>query len=109
MVREGRTAAIIAQILMGAWLVVSAFWWPHSAEQFVIALMGGLLCGFFAVGAIGRPRRGSGSYLVAVLLLAGSVFLPALKNLTLINHVILALAIVVCSHFQSSAAALARG
>lgn len=93
-----RGVVVAVQVAMGLWLVISGFLWPHTAEQFLIALFSGLLCCFFALKALGSQRPGYANQLVALWLLVAVVLFPSLTRTTIINHVLVAAVVLIISH-----------
>lgn len=109
MPRNHATAPAVSLMALGVWLGVSAFWWPHSAEQFVFALMAGLLCALVGLRMLGNPRRFLAPYLIVAWLVLGIWFLPALSRMTLYNHVIVAAGILAFTRLAWDPAAGQRG
>jgi hypothetical protein len=46
----------VLNVTLGAWLVVSAFVWPHARWQFINTLLSGALVIVFALAACAAPR-----------------------------------------------------
>jgi hypothetical protein len=91
--------ALLSLFLLGAWLLVSGFLWPHSEEQLLLAVVGGSiamllsLLGLFRREVTGRLR------LTAWWLMSGALFLPAVSQLSVANHIIVGLGVLAFSSF----------
>ena len=95
MSRNHAAAPAASVVALGVWLGSSSFIWPHSAEQFVFALMAGLLCALVGLRMLGNPQPSRAApYLIVTWLVLGIWFLPALSRITLFNHLIVAVGIV---------------
>ena len=91
------TWARYASIVLGLWLVISAFLWPHSMGQQTNAWVVGILTIAFALLAAGRDDL---RYLVtalAVWLFASIWVVPSIRIATLWNNGIVAAGLFVFS------------
>jgi uncharacterized membrane protein len=85
-------------VIVGIWLVVSAFMWPHSESQMTNAWVVGALAAIFAI--IAATRREDVRYLntaLAVWLFISIFVLPTVSVATLWNHGIVAAVMFVVS------------
>ena len=76
MAQEDFTTARIVNIILGIWLVVSAFLWPHSYAQMNNAWIVGVLCVAFALVAMRVPEARYLNTLLAVWLFISVWALP---------------------------------
>ncbi|APR75835.1 Hypothetical protein A7982_01182 [Minicystis rosea] len=86
-------AARLASIVLGVWLVISVFAWPHSDAQRTNALILGVLCVVFALIAFYDPVV---RYLNTVLAIWLFISVWALRSLslgTMWNNALVAIAL----------------
>jgi nitric oxide reductase large subunit len=86
----------VGNIVLGVWLAVSAFLWPHSNAQFNNALIVGLLIAIF--GVVASRGVAFGAYANAALgawLFLSSFFLPTLRAGTFWNHLLVGIGVFV--------------
>ena len=87
----------IVNALVGVWLFVSAFAWPHTHGQAVNTVACGLLAVVFAlISLFVEPAR----YLnmaLGVWLFLSTFFLPSLRQATLWNNAIMAVVLFVAA------------
>jgi hypothetical protein len=84
-------------ILLGSWLFVSAFLWPHNAEQYSNTWLTGALCVILSVVAMAVPWA---RYLVtalAVWLFISAFALPSENVGTVWNNALVAIAVFIVS------------
>lgn len=88
--------ARIAQIVLGVWLLVTTWLWPHHYLQGMVALVGGGLAVVFSLVAVKVPPVRALLGLLPVWVLIGTLFQPA-NPATLANNILWSLAIFVLS------------
>jgi len=89
--------ARIVNVVLGVWLFVSAFLWPHSPPQFTNTWVMGVLAVAFALIALGFPQARYLNTPLAVWLF-DSVFVLPTENLdTLWNNLLVAVGLFVFS------------
>lgn len=79
-------------ILVGGWLVASAFLWPHSQSQFTGAFATGVACALVAAISGTAPRLRFINTGLAVWLFISTFALFRLSMLTALNNVVVAVA-----------------
>ncbi len=80
MAQEDFTTARIVNIVLGIWLFVSAFIWPHSYAQMTNTWIVGLLCVAFALIAMRVPEVRYLNTLLAVWLFISVWALPRIQH-----------------------------
>ena len=90
---ENHTWPRVANVILGIWLFLSAFLWPHTYEQMTNTWIVGVLCAFFAVLAMRVPQARYLNTVLAIWLFISAWALPVMNAGTRWNNVILALAI----------------
>jgi hypothetical protein len=90
-------SARIANIILGVWLFISAFIWPHSPEQYSNTWILGALCVIFAVVAIAVPWFRYLNTALAVWLFISAFALPTVSVGTVWNNALVAIAIFIVS------------
>src|SRR5271170_7672622 len=93
MVQEDFTTARIVNIVLGIWLFVSAFLWPHTYAQMNNTWIVGVLCVAFAVIAMRVPEVRYLNALLAVWLFISVWALPTMLAATRWNNAVVAIAI----------------
>jgi hypothetical protein len=89
----------IINLVLAVWLVLSAFMWGHSMQQFHNAWISGLAAALIAsVAAIYQPLRLLNT-LLALWLIASAWVLPSASGATLWNHVIAGVVMFIASLF----------
>jgi hypothetical protein len=83
-------STLLSETLLATWLFVSAFLWPHSNGQFMVAVVGGGLCTGYSLRSALRRRQDAHLAAVAVWVLVGAFILPAVNRMTVANHAIVA-------------------
>lgn len=86
-------AARVANIIIGAWLFISAFIWPHSASQFTNTWLVGALCVLFAAIALRFPAFRWANAALAVWLFISVWTLPSIAEGTVWHNAIVAIVI----------------
>lgn len=84
-------------VVLGAWLFISAFAWPHSQEQMTNTWIIGALTVVFALAAIRYPQARFANSLLAIWLFISAFALPRVSTATVWNNVIVAIAIFIVS------------
>jgi hypothetical protein len=86
-------AARLVNVVLGVWLVISAFAWPHSYAQQTNTWILGLLCVVFALVAFYDPVVRYLNTVLATWLFISCWALPQLSLGTLWNNALVAIAI----------------
>jgi hypothetical protein len=87
----------IVNVVLGAWLFISAFLWPHTAAQRTNSWVCGVLCIVFALVATTAPWARYLNTVLAIWLFISAWALPAISAATVWNNVLVAIAIFVVS------------
>lgn len=98
----------IFNVLMGTWLFISAFMWPHSPLEAAFTMACGGLSVVFALATI---YYGGFRYLnagLAVVLFTSTVVLAGWRGPTMWHNAIVAIALFVLALFDSSPEAVRR-
>jgi hypothetical protein len=98
----------IFNALIGIWLFVTAFMWPHAHGEFMVTVTVAILTFALAIVAI---YSGAARYLnavVAVMLFLSALTLPSLTRATTWNNAIVAIAIFVAALVDNGPAAVRR-
>lgn len=90
-------AARILNVILGAWLFISAFAWPHTLAQRTSTWIVGALCVIFALIATSAPRFRYVNTILAIWLFISAWVLPSESAGTMWNNVIVAIAIFIVS------------
>jgi hypothetical protein len=86
----------ISLALLGVWLVVSVFLWPHSSGQAALGLLGGLLLALLGLLHLRGWQRSEFMILaVSVWLGVGAIVLPERSTVSVFNHMLVAGAAIV--------------
>jgi predicted ferric reductase len=102
-------AARWINILLGAWLFLSAFFWPHSATQYTNTWIMGIITVVLAIIAIGAPAFRYLKTLAAVWLIISAFVLPTLSLATRWNNFFVGIVIGALSLVGSTAGTAAIG
>lgn len=84
-------------LLLGVWLVISAFVWRHTPEQQTNAWIVGVLVAVIALVAIGRERARYVNTVLSIWLFVSIWALPTALEATQWNHGLVALAVFIFS------------
>jgi hypothetical protein len=95
-VTRGATPAIL-MVVIGVWLFISAFAWPHSTAQMNNTWIMGILCVVFALVSMAVPWVRYLNTVLAVWLFISAWALPMESVGTVWNNVLCAIAIFVLS------------
>ncbi|MBI5545397.1 MAG: hypothetical protein HY901_16045 [Deltaproteobacteria bacterium] len=90
-------AARVANIVLGIWLFMSAFLWPHSPQQATNTWVMGVLCVSFAIVALAMPQASYLNTALSAWLLVSAFVLPRVSSATLWNNALVAVAIFLAS------------
>jgi hypothetical protein len=97
MAQEDFTTARIVNIVLGIWLFVSAFLWPHTYAQMTNTWIVGVLCVVFALIAMRVPEVRYLNTLLAVWLFISVWALPTMSVGTQWNNALVAIFVFVVS------------
>jgi hypothetical protein len=100
--------ARIFNVLIGTWLFLSAFAWPHQSAQGFSALVCGVLTVLFALATIYLPNVCSLTAATAVLLFMTSIASATRLDRTLWHNAVIAIAIFVAALLDPAAPGLPR-
>jgi hypothetical protein len=89
---------------LGAWLIATAFMWPHSSAQFANTWAAGASCLSIGAIAVSCPAARFGNLVLAVWLFLSAFFLPRATLWTTWNNAFVAIAL-----FLSSLAPVENG
>lgn len=85
-----------ANAVLGLWLFVSAFLWPHSRHQFVSAVVAGMFAvtlALFGMAGLAWPRYLN--VMIGAWLIVSGLCLPRVSTATSWNHVLVGLGLVI--------------
>lgn len=88
-------------ILLGVWLFLSAFLWPHTPAQFANTWIVGALVSIFALIGLAAPPARFLNTILAVWLFISTWALPTISSATVWNNVIVAIGVFIVSLLQS--------
>lgn len=83
--------------LIGMWLFVTAFMWPHQHAQAALTVACAVLTFVLAILSFYTMAARYGHLVVAVALFIGTLALPSMTRATVWNNVIVAVAILASS------------
>jgi hypothetical protein len=85
---------IVSAAVVGGWLQLSIFLWPHSFGQTALALVGGILFIVLAALRLRQWRWAAASLItVSIWLGAGALLLPWQNPLSVANHLLASAAV----------------
>lgn len=87
----------IFSALIGVWLFVTAFMWPHNAAQGTLAVVCAVLVFVLAIVSFYTAAARYAELVVSAALFIGTLVLPAVNRATVWNDVIVAVAILAAS------------
>jgi hypothetical protein len=99
----------MVNVILGIWLFISAFAWPHSQSQLTNTWILGALCVVFALVAMGVPWVRYLNTLLAIWLFISAWALPSTSAGTIWNNVLVAIAIFIVSLIPSEPGGELRG
>ncbi len=88
--------------ILGVWLFISAFIWPHTTAQMTNTWILGVLCFVFAVVSFTVTQVRYLNTLLAIWLFISAWALPTMSLETIWNSVLVAIAVFVLSLFPST-------
>lgn len=88
-------SARYANVLLGSWLLLSAFLWPHSPEQFTNTVVVGFLCAVLALLAAAVPPVRFVNVGLTGWLFVSAFVLPTYRTATVWHNAIAALLMLV--------------
>jgi hypothetical protein len=100
---SGRATPRIVNVILGVWLFISAFAWPHTHAQMTNTWILGVLCVIFALIAMAVPWVRYLNTLLAIWLFISAWALPMESPGTVWNNVLVAIAIFIVSLIPSDA------
>jgi hypothetical protein len=99
----------VINVILGIWLFISAFAWPHTQAQVTNTWILGALCVVFALIAMSVPWVRYLNTLLAIWLFVSAWALPTISVGTIWNNVLVAIAIFVVSLVPSEPGGESRG
>jgi hypothetical protein len=93
-------SARIFNVLLGTWLFLSAFAWPHMPATKVATMVGGALTVVTALFSIYHPRVRYLTAVFAVLLFVGTLATLSARNQTFWHNAVCAIAIFIAAMFD---------
>ena len=87
----------IVNVIIGVWLFISAFLWPHLQAQQSNTWICGVLCVIFALVAMAVPWVRYLNTMLAIWLFVSAWALPSVQPGTIWNNVLCAIAIFILS------------
>lgn len=87
----------IFNALIGIWLFVSAFMWPHAQAEGTLTVICAVLTFVLAIASFYTIASRYANIVVAAALFIGSLALPSITRATVWNNVIVAVAILFAS------------
>ena len=99
----------IINVILGIWLFVSAFIWPHSRAQLTNTWILGVLCVLFALVAMALPWARYLNTLLAIWLFISAWALPTVSAGTIWNNVLVAIAVFIVSLVPTEPGTETRG
>jgi len=98
-------SARIVNVVLGLWLFLSAFLWPHSAAQMTNTWSMGLLCVVIAIVAMTYPVTRFANSVLGVWVFLSAFALPTTSSATMYNNALVGIAIFIVSLIPSTALA----
>jgi hypothetical protein len=98
----------LVNAVLGAWMFISAFLWPHTRAQMFNAWISGVLCVVFAIAGIAAPGARHLNTALAIWLFVSTWTMASLNIATIWNNVLCAIAIFVVSLVPSDTKTLPR-
>ena len=105
---QGASPRII-NVILGVWLFISAFVWPHTTSQMTNTWICGVLAVVFALVAMAVPWVRYLNTLLAIWLFISAWALPSRSPGTIWNNVLVAIAIFIVSLVPSVPSTTAAG
>ncbi|HLK91294.1 MAG TPA: hypothetical protein VKZ18_15460 [Polyangia bacterium] len=98
----------IFNALLGVWLFVTAFMWPHAHGQFSVTIIASILTFALAILSIYSAAARYINVVVAIMLFLATLSLPHYTRATVWNNVICAVGIFVAALADRGPGALRR-
>ncbi len=95
-------------MILGIWLFISAFIWPHTQAQMTNTWILGLLCVVFAVIAMSNPNARYLNTALSIWLFISAFAIPTIRTGTVWNNALVAIAIFVVSLTEGAGVPTAR-
>ena len=92
----------VVNAVLGLWLFISAFIWPHTLAQHTNTWICGVLCVVFALIGLAAPAARYLNTILAIWLFISAWALPTVNAGTIWNNVLVAIAIFVVSLVPSA-------
>ncbi len=105
----GNTEARYANIVLGIWLFISAFTWPHSSAQMTNTWVMGVITVIVGIVSIGAPSWRYINTIVGAWLIISSFALRRVTRGTFWNNLLVGIAILLVSLVVSSSAGAVTG
>jgi len=86
-------------LVLGAWLLVSAFMWPHAEAQFIFTIIVGAVLTIVSPFEVGSPRVRLINTAAGAALIIAAVVLPRTTIVTLWHNVLLGFIVLGVSFF----------
>lgn len=83
--------------LLGGWLFLSAFLWPHTSAQFANTWIVGALIAIFALIGLAAPPARFLNTILSVWLFISTWAMPTISSATVWNNVLVAIAVFIVS------------
>ncbi len=99
----------IVNVILGVWLFISAFAWPHTQAELTNTWIVGALCVIFALVALAVPWVRYLNTVLAIWLFISAWALPSESVGTIWNNVLVAIAIFIVSLIPGTRAGAAPG
>ena len=96
-------------VVLGVWLFLSAFLWPHTGFQLINTWMSGLLCAVFALVARNMPSARHANTGIGIWLILSTFIVPTVSAATLLNNLLVGIGILVISLLTESGVPAAGG
>lgn len=94
--------------LIGMWLFVTAYMWPHNHAEGTLVVVCGALAFVMAIASFYTLATRYGGIVVAAALFIGTLVLPAMTRATVWNNVIVAVALLAASLIDRGPAGVRR-
>lgn len=102
--RDPFMAARVLNLLIGVWLFISAFVWPHTVAARTNTWILGVLIVVFALIAMAQPMARWLNTLAAIWLFFSTLAISHMSQATVINNIIVAIVVFILSFIGSYAA-----
>jgi len=96
--------ARIVNLLIGVWLFISAFVWPHNVHSRANTWILGVMIVLFSIFATAQPTARWLNTLAAIWLFFSTLAISHMSQATVINNIIVAIVVFILSFIGSYAA-----